>query len=112
MATVYLAHDVGQGQPVAIKIMHRDLSAALDAERFRREMGIAASLSHPSIVPLYESGNIGGVLYYCMPYIEGGSLYQRPRGSGNSPWMRPSGSRKTWPTRSGTPTCTASCTAT
>jgi len=80
MATVYLAHDVGQGQLVAIKIMHRDLSAALDAERFRREMGIAASLSHPSIVPLYESGNIGGVLYYSMPYIEGGSLYQRLEG--------------------------------
>jgi eukaryotic-like serine/threonine-protein kinase len=77
MATVYLAHDVRQGQPVAIKIMRRDLSATLDAERFRREMGIAASLSHPGIVPLFESGNAGGVLYYAMPYIEGGSLYQR-----------------------------------
>ena len=77
MATVYLAHDVRQGQPVAIKIMHRDLSAKLDAERFRREMGIAASLSHPGIVPLFESGSAGGVLYYSMPYIEGGSLYQR-----------------------------------
>lgn len=77
MATVYLAHDVRQRQSVAIKILHRDLSATLDAERFRREMGIAASLSHPSIVPLFESGNAGGVLYYSMPYIEGGSLYQR-----------------------------------
>jgi serine/threonine protein kinase len=77
MATVYLAHDILQHQPVAIKIMHRDLSATLDAERFRREMGIAASLSHPSIVPLFESGTAGGVFYYSMPFIEGGSLHQR-----------------------------------
>jgi serine/threonine-protein kinase len=77
MATVYLAHDARQHQPVAIKIMHRHLSATLSAERFRREMGIAASLSHPSIVPLFESGNVGGVLYYSMAYIEGGSLFQR-----------------------------------
>jgi len=77
MATVFLAHDVRQQQPVAIKIMHRNLSATLDVERFRREMGIAASLSHPSIVPLFESGNVCGVPYYSMPYIEGGSLYQR-----------------------------------
>jgi eukaryotic-like serine/threonine-protein kinase len=77
MATVYLARDVRQRLPVAIKIMHPELSAALDAERFRREMGIAASLSHPSIVPLFESGSAGGSLYYSMPYIEGGSLYQR-----------------------------------
>jgi serine/threonine-protein kinase len=77
MATVYLAHDVRQRQPVAIKIMHRDLSATIDVERFRREMAVAASLAHPSIVPLFDSGNAGGVVYYSMPYIEGGSLYQR-----------------------------------
>lgn len=77
MATVYLAHDVRQREPVAIKIMHRDLSATLDTERFRREMEIAASLSHPSIVPLLESGDAGEVPYYSMPYIEGGSLHQR-----------------------------------
>jgi serine/threonine protein kinase len=77
MATVYLAHDARQHQPVAIKIMHRDLSATLSAERFRREMGIVASLSHPSIVQLFESGHVGEVLYYTMAYIEGGSLFQR-----------------------------------
>jgi serine/threonine-protein kinase len=77
MATVYLALDTRQRQPVAIKIMHRHLSATLSAERFRREMGIAASLSHPSIVPLFESGSAGELLYYTMAYIEGGSLFQR-----------------------------------
>jgi eukaryotic-like serine/threonine-protein kinase len=77
MATVYLAHDVSDGQPVAIKAMHRGLVTALGIERFHREMGITAALSHPLILPLYDSGNAGGVLYYIMPYVEGESLYQR-----------------------------------
>ena len=77
MATVYLARDVSDGRPVAIKAMHRGLVTALGTERFHREMGIAASLSHPLIVPLYDSGDAGGVLYYVMPYVEGESLYQR-----------------------------------
>ena len=77
MATVYLARDVSNGRPVAIKAMHRGLVTALGTERFHREMGIVASLSHPLIVPLYDSGDAGGVLYYVMPYVEGESLYQR-----------------------------------
>jgi serine/threonine protein kinase len=77
MATVYLAHDRTEGRHVAIKAMHRGLVTALGTERFHREMGIAASLSHPLILPLYDSGNAGGVLYYVMPYVEGESLYQR-----------------------------------
>jgi serine/threonine protein kinase len=77
MATVYLARDLSEGRPVAIKAMHRGLVTALGTERFHREMGIAASLSHPLIVPLYDSGDAGGVLYYVMPYVEGESLYQR-----------------------------------
>ena len=77
MATVYLARDVSDGQPVAIKAMHRGLVTALGIERFHREMGITAALSHPLILPLYDSGNAGGVLYYIMPYVEGESLYQR-----------------------------------
>jgi len=77
MATVYLARDLREGRPVAIKAMHRGLVTALGTERFHREMGIAASLSHPLIVPLYDSGDAGGVLYYVMPYVEGDSLYQR-----------------------------------
>ena len=77
MATVYLAHDAQGGDPVAIKVMHSNLADALDSKRFRREMGVAASLSHPLIVPLRDSGNAGGVLYYIMPYVEGESLYER-----------------------------------
>jgi eukaryotic-like serine/threonine-protein kinase len=77
MATVYLAHDAHQPEPVAIKVMHSNLADALDSKRFRREMGIAASLAHPLIVPLHDSGNAGGVLYYIMPYVEGESLYDR-----------------------------------
>jgi eukaryotic-like serine/threonine-protein kinase len=77
MATVYLARDLSEGRPVAIKAMHRNLSSAIGVERFRREMGIAASLSHPRIVPLYDSGDADGVLYYIMPYVEGESLFQR-----------------------------------
>lgn len=77
MATVYLARDVHQQELVAVKVMHPNLATALDSERFLREMGIAASLAHPLIVPLSDSGNAGGVLYYIMPYIEGESLYER-----------------------------------
>jgi serine/threonine-protein kinase len=77
MATVYLAHDVRQARPVAIKVMHRVLATALGVERFLREIEIAASLSHPNIVPVSDSGNAGELLYYIMPYVEGESLYQR-----------------------------------
>ena len=77
MATVYLAHDVRQQQPVAVKVMHPGLASALDSQRFLREMGIAASLEHPMIVPLYDSGSVGDVPYYVMPYVEGESLYDR-----------------------------------
>ena len=55
MATVYLARDVHQREPVAIKVMHPNLAGALDSKRFVREMGIAASLAHPLIVPLHDS---------------------------------------------------------
>ncbi len=77
MATVYLARDVHSGQAVAVKVMHPGLVADIGAERFQREMEIAASLHHPLIVPLTESGNAGGIPYYIMPYVEGESLYAR-----------------------------------
>jgi serine/threonine-protein kinase len=77
MATVYLARDLRQGQAVAVKVMHKDLGSAIGAERFRREMAIAGSLTHPGIVPLQDSGTAGEVLYYVMPFVEGETLFAR-----------------------------------
>ncbi len=77
MATVYLARDLGEQKPVAVKIMHPGLASALDAERFRREMAIAGSLDHPLIIPLYDSGTAGDIPFYIMPYVEGESLFAR-----------------------------------
>jgi serine/threonine-protein kinase len=77
MATVYLARDVRGERPVAVKVMQRRLANALGSERFRREIAIAGSMAHPLIVPLYESGDAGGLLYYIMPYVEGETLYDR-----------------------------------
>ena len=77
MATVYLARDLHQGQSVAIKVMHPKVAATIGAERFLREIAIARSMAHPLIVPVCDSGNVSGVLYYIMPYVEGDSLYQR-----------------------------------
>ncbi len=77
MATVFLARDVRHGRQVAIKVLHEDLGAALGAERFRREIQIATSLTHPHILTLYDSGEAAGLLYYVMPFIEGESLRDR-----------------------------------
>jgi eukaryotic-like serine/threonine-protein kinase len=77
MASVYRARAEGRGEPVAIKVMNPNLADALDGKRFIREMGVAASLDHPLIVPLIDSGRAGGVHYYVMPYVEGESLYDR-----------------------------------
>ena len=79
MATVFIADDVRHRRKVAIKVLHPELAATLGAERFLREIEIAAGLSHPHILPLYDSGAAEGVLYYVMPYIEGESLRQRLR---------------------------------
>ena len=77
MATVYLAHDVKHGRHVAIKVLSPELAAMLGAERFLREIEIAAKLSHPHILPLYDSGQVDGLLYYVMPHIAGESLRDR-----------------------------------
>ena len=77
MATVYLAQDTKHQRPVAIKVLHPYLAMNLGPERFLREIQIAAQLQHPHIVPLYDSGQAGDLLYYVMPYIEGESLRQR-----------------------------------
>ena len=77
MATVYLAQDLKHDRPVAIKVLHPYLAVNLGSERFLREIQIAAQLQHPHIVPLYDSGQAGDLLYYVMPYVEGESLRQR-----------------------------------
>jgi hypothetical protein len=64
MATVYLAEDLKHHRQVAIKVLRPDLAASLGAERFLREVGIAARLSHPHILGLFDSGEAGGFLYY------------------------------------------------
>ncbi|HEV8357317.1 MAG TPA: serine/threonine-protein kinase [Gemmatimonadales bacterium] len=77
MATVYLAHDVKHDRKVALKVLRPELAAAMGTDRFPREIHIIAQLQHPHIVPLYDSGEMGGFLYYVMPFIEGESLRAR-----------------------------------
>ncbi len=77
MATVYLAEDLKHRRQVAIKVLRPELSATLGPERFVREIEIAANLTHPHILPLHDSGEADGFLYYVMPFIEGESLRER-----------------------------------
>lgn len=74
MATVFLAHDVRHERDVAIKVLHTDLAAALGADRFLAEIKTTAKLQHPHILPLLDSGEADGLLYYVMPYVAGESL--------------------------------------
>jgi eukaryotic-like serine/threonine-protein kinase len=85
MATVYLAEERKHSRQVAIKVLHAELAASLGAERFLREIGIVARLSHPHIVPLIDSGDADGVLYYVSPYVAGGSLRDRLEHEGRLP---------------------------
>lgn len=77
MATVHLAEERKHRRKVAIKVLRPEFSASVGAERFLREIGIAARLSHPHLVPLIDSGESNGSLYYVSPYIAGGSLRDR-----------------------------------
>ena len=77
MAWVYLAHDTKHRRPVAIKVLRPELGEAIGADRFMREIEIAARLTHPHILPLHDSGEAAGLLYYVMPFIEGESLRDR-----------------------------------
>jgi serine/threonine-protein kinase len=85
MATVYLAHDIKHNRKVALKVLRPELATALGPERFIREIEIAARLHHPHILPLYDSGQAGDLLYYVMPYVEGQSLRERVAQSGELP---------------------------
>ncbi len=77
MATVYLAHDLKHDRQVAIKVLKPELGAVLGGERFLAEIKVTANLQHPNLLPLFDSGEADGMLYYVMPYIEGETLRAR-----------------------------------
>ena len=77
MATVYLARDLKHDRPVAIEVLRGEFAVSLGRERFLREIRLAAKLSHPHILPLFDSGETGGLLYYVMPNVSGHSLRDR-----------------------------------
>jgi len=79
MATVFVAEDLKHGRRVAIKVLTPELSSSLGAERFLREIQVSARLSHPHILPVFDSGEANGLLYYVMPFVEGESLRGRLR---------------------------------
>ena len=85
MATVYLAEDLKHHRKVAVKVLRPELAAALGPERFLQEIEIAALLHHPHILPLYDSGDAEGFLYYVMPYEEGQSLRDKLAKQGELP---------------------------
>ena len=74
MATVYLAHDVKHDRQVAVKVLRPELAAVIGAERFVQEIKTTANLSHPHILPLFDSGTADSFLYYVMPFIDGETL--------------------------------------
>jgi tetratricopeptide (TPR) repeat protein len=84
MATVYLAHDLRHDRPVALKVFHPELAAAL-GERFLREIRVAAKLSHPHILTVHDSGESASLLWYTMPVVDGESVRQRIHREGQLP---------------------------
>ena len=79
MATVYLAEDLRHARRVALKVLRPELAAVIGAERFLAEIKLTANLQHPHILPLFDSGEADGFLYYVMPFVEGESLRDRIR---------------------------------
>jgi serine/threonine-protein kinase len=77
MAVVFLAHDLRHDRKIALKVLRPEISAEIGAERFLREIKMAAGLTHPHILPVYDSGEAGGLLFYVMPNMEGRSLRER-----------------------------------
>jgi serine/threonine-protein kinase len=77
MATVFLAGDVRHHRKVAVKVLNPELGAVLGAERFLSEIRVTANLQHPNLLPLFDSGEAGGLLYYVMPFVEGETLRAR-----------------------------------
>ncbi|HET7023635.1 MAG TPA: serine/threonine-protein kinase [Gemmatimonadales bacterium] len=85
MAIVYLAQDLKHDRVVAIKVLRASVALELGAERFLREITTTAKLQHPHILPLYDSGAADGLLFYVMPYVDGGSLRERLDGERQLP---------------------------
>ncbi|HEX8212310.1 MAG TPA: protein kinase [Longimicrobium sp.] len=85
MGTVFQAEDLKYGRPVALKVLHPELAHSIGAQRFLAEIQLAAKLTHPHIVTVYDSGEADGLLYYVMPYVEGESLRERLDRSGPLP---------------------------
>ena len=77
MALVFLARDLRHDRNVALKVLRPEISAEIGAERFLREIKMAAGLTHPHILPVYDSGEADGLLFYVMPNMEGRSLRER-----------------------------------
>ena len=77
MAIVYLARDLRHGRQVAVKVLRPEIAISLGPDRFLREIKIVAGLTHPHILPLYDSGDMAGLLYFVMPYLEGKSVRER-----------------------------------
>ena len=112
MATVYLARDLKHDREVAIKVLKPDLSQTLGAERFLREIQLAAKLSHPHILPLFDSGNAERALYYVMPRVAGISLRDGWTTRSSCRWMKQCASRGKSRARSTTRIGMAWCIAT
>src|SRR5450631_2688448 len=77
MATVWLAYDLKHDRQVAVKVLHPHLAAVVGADRFLKEIKTTAYLQHPHILPLFDSGDAEGLLFYVMPFVGGESLRQR-----------------------------------
>jgi len=85
MSRVFVATETALDRAVVVKVLPPELAHAVSAERFRREIRLAARLQHPAIVPLLSAGDAGGLLYYTMPFVEGESLRQRLARGGELP---------------------------
>ncbi|MEJ7813278.1 MAG: serine/threonine-protein kinase, partial [Gemmatimonadaceae bacterium] len=85
MSRVFVATETALGRRVVVKVLPPDLSGAVSAERFRREVQLAASLRHPHVVPVFSAGEAGGLLYYTMPFVAGESLRERLQREGELP---------------------------
>ena len=99
--------DLRHDRKVALKVLRPELAAVIGAERFLAEIKTTANLQHPHILPLFDSGEADGLLFYVMPFVEGETLRDRLTREKQLPVDERCGSRARWPTRSTTRTGTA-----